>query len=493
MSKDSLFSSLKTTSSKLVLFVCILTSSLGFFAASSISIALPVIQLELGATIGQVQWILNSYTLMLGIFVLLAGSLSDRISRKKTLKIGLLIFMLSSLSLALARDINLFILLRFIQGLGAALFIPQGLAIINTNFEGKIRGYVIGLWGGFSGMITIFSPVIGGLLIDVFGWPAIFYFNIPFALVSAFLVEKIVRDIHHPKVAHKFDISGAILLIMFLGFLSYGLILGSETNFNQLSLILLSLSIINLIALIYVELHVKEPIFVIKILKLPHIIGASIFTVIFYGVMGGLFVFVYMLLQQVMGFSATKSSLLLTPPSILVTILGFFTGRLADKYGNRWPTVIGGGLVVIGIFLLRVFDGISYEYNLILGLIFLGVGFGIFVPSLTKAALDVSEQYSGFASGFNNAIARFTPLISTAIFSFIILSSFQTNLINNTKVDNLADTDRLLAMDIPKDVNHEDFKTIMNQGFIDGYNKMIIYALSAGLIGTTAAYLLIKK
>jgi MFS family permease len=493
------FTSLSSPISKLVLLVTILTSGVAMFAGTAMSIALPIIQIQFAASISQLQWALNIYTLMLGIFILIAGALTDLLSRKKILLVGLAVFSVSSLLLAFAPSIEIFISLRAIQGIGAALIIPQGLAIINSNFTRKIRGWIIGLWGGFTGVLSIVAPVIAGSMIDQWGWPSIFWAMVPFGLGAMALTWYVVKDPAYPDKFswRKFDLLGSLVIFVAMSLVSYGLIQGSEHGFGQLAnLGPLVIGTMLLLAFWQIERKHSQPLIRPDILS-KHIIGANLFTFLLYGTMGGLFIYLIMNLQQVQGMTATQASLALLPTMALVTILTFVTGKLADAIGNKWPTVIGGGLVALGsAWLYRVDIGFNIWLDLLPGLVLLGLGFGLFVPALTKEAMDVSFSRSGAASGLNNAVARFTPLLTIALFSFFIFSSFKTAIINSPEYQQASpasqqqlanESQKLFALTTPADVSTSQLRPSMRQGFINGFQRMTLVAAGASLLGAAIA------
>jgi len=494
------FTDLNSSIAKLVLFTCISVSVIASFAAMALNIAIPKLQEDLGATITQVQWITNSYVLMLGIFILISGVITDKISRKKVLSAGLIIFTFASLILGFIENINLFILFRFVQGFGAALVIPAGLAIINTNYDSKIRGYVIGLWSGLTGLVSIFSPILAGLFVDTLGWRSIFFMIVPLSILCLILVLVVVKDQKILKSSKgSNDYLGILLLIFGFAPLSYGLIQGSEISFTEPIISgSIAFSIATLVFLYFVEKEFDDALISIKILKTPHILGANFFTLIFYGMLSGLFFYLILFLQQGYGLDATTAALYTLPPSIIITLMTFLTGKLADKYDERLFFLFGGSIVALGILWTLMIDStFDYWTEIFPSLFLIGLGFGIFVPALTKTALDISEKHSGFASGINNSIARFAPLIVIAFFSFLILTRFENYIDNNLddaefseQVESSIENQKNKLLDVSGNEllkENAQAKEFINKGFLEGYEWAVISGTILCLIGTGVA------
>ncbi len=169
---------------KLILLATILASGMAFLDGSIVNIAIPTIQQVFGATIGQIQWVVNAYSLILGSLMLISGALGDRLGRKKVFMTGIVVFTVSSLLCSFSPSIFFLIIARGLQGVGAALMTPGSLSIINSSFAHSVRGRAIGLWSGFAGGLAALGPFLGGYLVQTFGWPSIFYINLPIGILT---------------------------------------------------------------------------------------------------------------------------------------------------------------------------------------------------------------------------------------------------------------------------------------------------------------------
>ena len=217
---------------KWVLAATILGSSLAFIDASSTNVALPALQASLGATVIEVQWVINAYTLMLAALILPGGALGDRLGRVRVFASGVAIFALASLWCGFAPTIGHLVAARTLQGLGGALLIPGSLALISASFPTDVRGRAIGLWSGFSALTGAAGPVLGGWLIDTLSWRWIFFANIPVALVILAIAATRLPE-SRDRQAHRLDWPGALLITASLTGITYGLLESPTRGFDD--------------------------------------------------------------------------------------------------------------------------------------------------------------------------------------------------------------------------------------------------------------------
>ena len=224
--------SLKSLEGRLLLVGTILASGMAFLDGTVVTIAIPTMQSHFHATLGDIQWIVNGYALMLTSLLLISGALGDRFGRKKVFLYGIALFTFSSFLCALSGTITQLIFFRFLQGLGAAMMIPGSLSIINASFNTEVRGTAIGLWSGFAGGVAALGPFLGGWLVQTLGWQSIFYINIPLGIVSLLITLRFVPETHQ-KQSQKVDILGTTFVFLGLFGIVYGLIEGSVLGWTH--------------------------------------------------------------------------------------------------------------------------------------------------------------------------------------------------------------------------------------------------------------------
>lgn len=480
---------------KLILLATILASGMAFLDGSIVNIAIPTIQDVFGATIGQIQWVVNAYSLILGSLMLISGALGDRLGRKKVFLAGIVLFTVSSLLCSVSPSILFLILARGLQGVGAALMTPGSLSIINSSFEHSVRGRAIGLWSGCAGGLAALGPFLGGYLVQTFGWPSIFYINLPIGILTLFISWRYVPEMKNQE-SKKLDLFGAACIFLGLFGIIYGLIQGPEQGWNN-PLVSLSLifGVIFLITFVIVEKHVSDPLLRFEIFKSSLVKGANLATLFLYFALSGVIFFLVLNFQQIQHYSPLSSGLGLLPTILLITFLSGYGGTLADRIGPRTPMIIGPLMVALGMASF-MFAGRQANYFLFFlpGQILFGVGMSLVIAPLTKSALSVDEVYSGIASGFNNAVSRIAGLLAIALLGALVLSIFSSELISALPSSSLArqqqqvltdQMDKLGGIHIPDTFStqeKQEAQTIIEESFIHGFRiAMGISALLATL------------
>lgn len=437
---------LKSRQSVLLLSATVAVSALGFFAGSAINIAVPRIQQSLGLDINQVQWIINIYTLVLAVLILVAGSISDQFGRKRIMLFGLALFSISNMACLFTNSYEVLIILRLAQGVGAALIIPQSLAIINNSFADKLKAQAIGIWSGAAGAVMMIAPVVGGVLVDSLGWKAVFVLSGALAAACLMLVQLVIPDVKPLRASKVRDIDwlGVVLVsgAIGVGTLSLTEIAGKLGSANPsigsylAYILLLICSIILGIAFIFWQRSPKngQPLIRLSIFRSKPVLVANIFTLLLYSIVSFVPFVLSLYLQQQIGLSATQTGLYQLPLSIVITLLTFFTGKLADSRGTKFVLTLGALLVAIGGVVLTALGAELNQLIFFAGIVLVAGGFGIFVPGLTKAALLVKPELSGAASGVNNAISRFGGTIGIVLASSVIAIVGQGNLVESTRI-----------------------------------------------------------
>jgi EmrB/QacA subfamily drug resistance transporter len=388
-----------------------------------LNVALPAIGRSFEAGTAEVQWVINAFLLPLSALLLLGGAAGDLYGRRKLLIWGILIFTAASLLCALAPSLNLFLAGRALQGLGAAMLMPNSLAILGNSFSGEHRGRAIGTWAAAGAISGAVAPLLGGWLVDAVGWPSIFLLNVPIALGSIYLAFRYVpesRNADRPAP----DWLGATLATLGLGALTWGLTVWSASaDFSTMAVAGIGAGTLLMLLFLLVEHkrpdHAMMPLSVFSSLSFS---GLTIFTFLLYGALGGLMVLMPYALIEAAGYSALAAGSALLPLPIVIGIASPFMGRLAERIGPRWPLTLGP-LVVTAGFLLATRIGAegSYWTAIFPALVLISVGMAMAVAPLTTAVLgSVDSRHTGTASGLNSAVARTGGLIATALLGAVL-------------------------------------------------------------------------
>jgi len=407
------------------LVACILASSLSFVEGSVLSVALPAIRASYGAGAQDVQWVVNAYLLPLSALLLLGGALGDHFGRRRLLVIGTGIFAVTSLVCALAPTLPLLLAARAAQGIGAALLLPNSLALLNAAFSGEKRGRAVGIWAASGAAMAAVAPLIGGWLVDTAGWPTIFYINIPLALGAILLAVRFVAESRETGEGRT-DYAGALLATAGLGGLTYALTLWSATrSLTNEALLVLLVGLVVLGAFLWVEY--RRGVFAMMPLSLFEgrcFSGLNLLTFLLYAAFAAAMLLIPYVLITSGGYSPVQAGLAMLPLPIVMTTVSPKMGSLAAKMGPRIPLTIGPMVVAAGMLLSTLADaGTSYWTGIFPMIVVMAIGMTIAVAPLTASVLgSVEERHVAMASGFNSAVARTGGLIATALLGAVLAS-----------------------------------------------------------------------
>lgn len=403
---------------RLVLTATILASSLAFVDGSVVNVGLPAIGASLRADAAGLQWVINAYLLPLSALLLLGGAMGDRFGRRRLLMIGTTLFGLTSLACALAPGTAALLVARFLQGVSAALLMPNSLAILGATFQGEAKGRAVGIWAATGAAVGAAGPVLGGWLIDLGSWRGIFLINLPLAAGAIALAWRYVpRDA--ARRAEPLDASGALLATFGLGALTWALTIGSSPRGWSASVLLLGVAALVSFAL-FVALEQRRgerAMMPLTLFASAAFIGLTLLTFFLYGALGVLFVMVPYFLIEAAGYSAIGAGAALLPLPLILALTSPVLGALAARMGPRLPLTLGPLIVAAG-FLLALRIGVPAHYwsEVFPALVVMSLGLSGAVAPLTTAILSsVDGGHTGVASGFNSAVARTGGLMATAL------------------------------------------------------------------------------
>jgi EmrB/QacA subfamily drug resistance transporter len=318
-----------------VLAATILGSSMAFIDETAIPVALPAIQDGLVATAVDGQWVVEAYALLLAALVLVGGSLGDHLGRRRIFAAGTILFALASACCSLAQSPEQLIVARAIQGVGGALLVPNSLAIIGASFEEERRGKAIGTWAGLTSVTLVLGPVLGGYLVENVSWRAVFFINIPLAIVIVAITFSHVPE-SKDEQARRLDLLGAALAAVGLGGLVFGLLESSRVGLGAPLVVgSISFGVIALAAFVIAEGRVREPMMPLSLFRSRNFSGANVFTLLLYFALGGTLFFLPFNLIWVQGYSATAAGAAIVPAILLMSLLSRYTGDLTDRFGAR--------------------------------------------------------------------------------------------------------------------------------------------------------------
>jgi EmrB/QacA subfamily drug resistance transporter len=485
----------------IVLAAAILGSSMAFIDGTVINVALPALQTALHASISDVQWVVESYALFLAALLLLGGSSGDIFGRRKIYVVGVVVFAAASSWCGLARNINILICARSLQGVGAALLVPGSLSLITASFPENTRGQAIGTWSGFSAITAAIGPVIGGWLIEHSTWRWIFFLNLPLALMVVLLCSKVPesRDEEDPR---HLDWLGALLVTLGLGGITYALVEWPTPARHHGHLVSAAacLGIFALGAFVAVEHWSNAPMISLKLFRSRNFTGANLLTLFLYASLGGLMFFFPMDLIQIQHYTATQAGAAFLPFVAVMFGLSRWAGNLVARYGSRLPLTIGPLVAACGIALFAVApQNGNYWASFFPAVVVMGLGMTISVAPLTTTVMNaVPASESGLASGVNNAVSRLASLLAVAAFGSVLVSVFdhsldqhlsQMTLSPNARVQVDAARPLLAAALNPDPI----IQRAINDSFLSGYRTVIWIAVCLAVVSAGAAWLLLES
>jgi EmrB/QacA subfamily drug resistance transporter len=406
-----------------VLVAAVLGSSLAFIDGTVVNVALPAIQRGLGGSLIDLQWVVESYTLCLSSLLLLGGALGDVYGRRTMFGIGVFIFAAASAWCGAAPTIQQLVAARTIQGIGAALLVPESLALISSAFPVATRGAAIGTWSGISAITAAAGPVLGGWLVDHVSWRAAFYINVPIALVVLAVLRWRVQETRASDDHERLDIAGSVLVTLALGLLVVALLESPAHGWGNPWMVGMMIgSVIGFALFVRVEQRARFPIVPFKLFRSGDFFGANALTLLMYAALGATFFFLPLVLIQVHGYSATGAGAAMLPMIILLSVFSRWSGALVARYGARRPLIAGPLIGGIGYTLFALpGSGGSYWRTFFPAAVVLGIGLTLTVAPLTTTVMSaVDERHAGTASGVNNAVSRVAGLLAIAALGILV-------------------------------------------------------------------------
>ena len=400
--------------------------SLGFFMTlldlTIVNIAIPNMITKLHASLDDILWVINAYALVLAVLLITCGRLGDLLGQRKMFFAGVALFTAASAACGLAPSPGFLIAFRAVQGLGAAMLMPQTLAILTMVFPPERRGTAFGVWGAVAGVATIAGPTLGGLLVTAFDWRYIFFINVPIGAVVVVLTVILIPDLRTGR-RHSFDISGVVLASLSLLAICYALVEGQKYNWGTITSfisipLLLGVGFVLLGVFLYLQARRQdgEPLVPFSLFKDRNYALMNIVAGFIAIGMLGIFLPFSIYLQSVLGFSALKAGLTMAPASLVSMFVAPAAGRLSDRIGGKYILLVGLLLFAVGMGAIAVIaQPDSAWYVFLAPQAVAGIGIGCtFAPMTTVAMRNVSPMMAGAASGVFNTTRQVGTVIGTA-------------------------------------------------------------------------------
>jgi EmrB/QacA subfamily drug resistance transporter len=416
----------RVTDPNLVLAICCLSVLITAMDVTIVNVALPAIQQDLHARLAGLQWVLDAYTLVVASFLMLAGSMSDRFGRRRVFQIGLSAFTVGSLLCSRAGTIEQLIGFRAFQGFGASMLNPVALSIIANAFpEPKERARAVGIWGAIYGVSLGIGPLIGGALTQTIGWRSIFWINVPIGIVAGLLAVHFVPESKAAR-ARAFDRVGQALVLIGLSTLTWGIIEGPHAGWaSPLILGLFVTAAVALLAFVLYEPRRPDPLLDLRFFHSMQFLSATVLALCAFSCLAGFLFLNALYLQQVRGFSALHTGLLMLPSAVMMIVCAPWSGRLVGSNGTR-PSLLAAGAGFLASTLMLTGLGQQTPVGwLLAAYAFFGIGQGMVNPAITNSAVDgMPLSQAGVAAATASTSRQVGAALGVAVSGTVVAGSY---------------------------------------------------------------------
>jgi EmrB/QacA subfamily drug resistance transporter len=466
-----------------------------------VNVALPDIQRELNASLSSLQWVVDAYSLMLAAFLLTAGSLGDRLGRRRVFTIGFGVFTLASFLCGIADNPTLLNLARGLQGIGGAGMFATSLALIGQEFHGKDRATAFGVWGATVGGAVAVGPLIGGVVTESLGWEWIFFINVPIGIAAMALTERKIVNVAAPD-PEPIDFPGLVTFSTALFLLIFGLIRGNPEGWGSPLILVCLIGAAVLLALfIAIEHRSDHPMLDLTLFRKPAFNGVSVVAFCLSAGMFALFLYLTIYMQGVLDYSPLEAGLRFLP----LTVLGFVVAPISGALSHRVPIriLLGAGLTIVGLGLLLM-HGVAIDSTwttLLVGFVLAGIGIGTTNPGIGQAAIAVVPvEKSGMGSGINTTFRQVGIATGVAGLGAVFQGRVDSKLgeLLPNAPDGLGEavasggSHAVAELQLPPAVQAKAVHAA-DVAFVSGFNDIILIAAIVSFAGAVLGFLLVRS
>jgi EmrB/QacA subfamily drug resistance transporter len=480
-----------------------------------VNIAIPHIMTSLDTGLSGVEWVMNAYILAFAVTLVTFGRLGDLYGRRRLYVTGMALFTLASLACGLAPSISWLIVFRVVQGLGGAAMMPATLSIVAAVFPPGRRGAAMGVWGGVSGLATAIGPSLGGLIVDSASWRWIFLINIPIGMLGVLLALRIVPESKNRGAVETLDLPGVGLFSVALFCLTFALIEGQNYGWTSLTILgLFAAALVGLLLFYAQEHRVRQPLIDFSLFRKIDFLAGNITGLLLSASMMGVFFMIPIFLQTVLGFSALKAGLVMSPMSVVIIFAAPLAGMMSDRVGSKWIVALGMLLLAFGIAWMAGLTPWHEQLTpdttpmmLLFPFIVAGIGIGFAVAPVTSAVMATAPpERVGNASGVLSTMRQVGSLMGIAILGAVLQNRITANVtagletvkglpeaLKQTILDGLSAGGMQMGMpgaDTAPGAVQQVMATLFKTWFTDAINTTFIVGVAFALGGAFCALLL---
>ncbi|MFN8223017.1 MAG: MFS transporter [Gaiellales bacterium] len=427
-----------------------------------VNVALPSIQKDLGVDLSELEWVVTGYALTFAALMLIGGKLADMLGRRLIFVVGILAFTAASLACGLSDSGTMLIAARIAQGVGASLMSPASLSIITATFPPKQRGTAIGIWAGVSALALAIGPLTGGLLTEHLSWHWIFFVNVPVGILGVVASFLLIDESRDESAVQTFDIPGLVTSALGLFALTYGLIEANTYGWTSGRIIgAFLIAVVSLVAFVLLERHQRVPMLDVTLFRSSTYVGANVVLLLVALAMFGVFFFVSIYMQNILGYTAVRSGAAFLPMTLLIILVAPQAGRLADRIGSRVLMTTGMGMIGLHLLYYATLDETATYLRLLPAFIVGGIGMALTMTPATAAAMKaVPRDKAGVGSAVLNAFRQVGGSLGVALMGAIMAARATT----------------------PPSV----------AGFLDGFHAALVVAGLIAFVGAALAFVLVR-
>ncbi len=389
-----------------------------------VNVALPSIQRDLGIGVSELEWIVTGYALTFAVLMLTGGKLADLYGRRLIFIVGLAIFTASSLACGLATSAGWLIGARVVQGVGSALMNPATLSIIVATFPPRQRGMAIGVWAGVSALALAIGPLVGGVITEQISWSWIFFINVPIGILGIVVARLVIEESRDTSQEQRLDLPGLVTSALGLFALTYALIEANNYGWTSARILgLFGVAAVALIGFVLLELRQRLPMLDLSLFRNPTFAGANAVMLLVALAMFGVFFFISLFVQNILGYSATQAGATFLPMTLFIVVMAPIAGRISDRGHTRW--LIGAGMMLVAgcLLLFAQLDAYSTFWNILPGMLVGGLGMAITMAPTTAAAMgSVATDKAGVGSAVLNSMRQVGGSMGIAVMGAIVAS-----------------------------------------------------------------------
>jgi EmrB/QacA subfamily drug resistance transporter len=473
--------------------VCVATFML-LLDVTIVNVALPNIQRDLGSSFEDLQWVVDAYALTLAAFLLTAGSLADRLGRRRVFVAGLALFSIASLLCGLSTSPAALNLSRALQGVGGAGMFATSLALLAAAFSGRERGTALGIWGATTGASVAVGPLVGGVLVEHISWQSIFFVNLPIGIAAIAVTLRMVGESKDPDPA-PIDWTGLVTFSAALFALVFALVRGNTEGWGSAAIVgLLIGSAVLLVAFVAIEQRLQHPMLDLTLFRKPAFVGAAIVAFALSGSIFAMFLYLTLFMQNILGYSPLEAGLRFLPVTVLSFFFAALSGNLTERVPVRYLMGLGLGLVGVGLLLMSGLDKDSGWTALLPGFLLAGAGIGLTNPAIASTAVGVVDpRRAGMASGVNSTFRQVGIATGIAGLGAIFQSAVTSKVVDalgSARAGARLPPAEVLAQGNPRAAGaaRDAFVT----GWTGALNEILVVAAILALAGAVAALLLVR-